>query len=374
MTHNSSQQFGFGRGVPPIKNEAGFPVSDADAGVVTGPLPGMSMRFGDPLEELPAEAVEKFRKLELRRDEAHVLLQAAIESQQELQRDVTGDQARIKRLMQHPHEGGFGLADDAPQVAAEQKKLDRKRAEQRRLTALSEARGTIWKNAAELVRNIEQAVVTHSGGYVAEIVGGDAPTFKGNILDAVEGRRRRGRELQADLHRIRSSPWPSALAKQKMRERIEQLAESGRPWVEQAIENGAEIPFPTQTHPVRILNGGPGLIGFAELPDMLALMTWLHRDALIAALDREIAEVADDPSAMTHEQRQKAEAQIRADLLAVERQECALIEIAQAQGLPVEYRGDCDPRAILGFEWVAAPAPVPREGDGQAGVVRRVGP
>ena len=80
---------------------------------------------------------------------------------------------------------------------------------------------------------------------------------------------------------------------------------------------------------------------------MLAILTWLHRDALIAALDREIDHVADDANAMTREQRQNADTQILADLLAIEREECALIEIAQAQDLPADYWVDCDPRAVL---------------------------
>jgi hypothetical protein len=141
--------------------------------------------------------------------------------------------------------------------------------------------------------------------------------------------------------------------------------------VEQAIENDAEIPFPTQTHPVRILNGDPGLIGFAELPDMLALMTWLHRDALIAALDREIDEVADDPNALTAAQRQKAEAEVRADLLAVQRQEAELVWKAQGDGAAVLHRPDIDPRALLGVQLTPTPAPAPRKDDDQ---VRRVGP
>ncbi len=63
---------------------------------------------------------------------------------------------------------------------------------------------------------------------------------------------------------------------------------------------------------------------------------------------------------MTAEQRQKAEAEVLADLLAVEREECGVIELAKSQNLPADYRLDCDPRAILGFEWVTAPPPIAR--------------
>jgi hypothetical protein len=43
------------------------------------------------------------------------------------------------------------------------------------------------------------------------------------------------------------------------------------------------------------------------------------------------------------------------DMIAVERDECALVWAAQAQGLPVEYRADCAPQAILGCELITAP-------------------
>ncbi|MCK1641667.1 hypothetical protein IVA95_30020 [Bradyrhizobium sp. 157] len=91
-------------------------------------------------------------------------------------------------------------------------------------------------------------------------------------------------------------------------------------------------------------------------------------------MDREIDEVANDPNALTDEQRRKAEVEILADLLAIERKECALVKTAQSQGLPADYRVDCDPRAILGIEWVAAPPPAVREDAGQASLTRHIGP
>jgi hypothetical protein len=47
---------------------------------------------------------------------------------------------------------------------------------------------------------------------------------------------------------------------------------------------------------------------------------------------------------------------------------------AQHEGLPADYRVDCDPRAILGIEWVAAPPPAAREDAGQASLTRHIGP
>ena len=64
-------------------------------------------------------------------------------------------------------------------------------------------------------------------------------------------------------------------------------------------------------------------LAFTEVPDTLALICYLHRDAMIAALDREIATEADDKAALTHEAREKAEAEVMGDLLAVERDEAS---------------------------------------------------
>jgi hypothetical protein len=140
---------------PQIRNEGGgFPTAPSVPIDTGGPVPGvMVFHTGDAVEEvlLPAPAaLEKFRKLELKRDEAAVLVRAAVEDQQTLRTDILGHQAQIKRLTQHPHYGGFGLANDEPRVSAEQARLDKKLADQRRLTALSEARGQIWKSTAEL--------------------------------------------------------------------------------------------------------------------------------------------------------------------------------------------------------------------------------
>jgi hypothetical protein len=59
---------------------------------------------------------------------------------------------------------------------------------------------------------------------------GPEPTLnkgENGILDAIENRRRRVRELRADLHRIESAPFPSSHAKAQMRAQIGQLAQAG---------------------------------------------------------------------------------------------------------------------------------------------------
>jgi hypothetical protein len=87
----------------------------------------------------------------------------------------------------------------------------------------------------------------------------------------------------------------------------------------------------------------------------IALVAWLDRDTLIKRLDAEIDTEADDGSALTHEQRQQREATVMADLLDIERQEAALTWSVMEQGLPVEFRPDISPIAILQVQLITIP-------------------
>ena len=89
---------------------------------------------------------------------------------------------------------------------------------------------------------------------------------------------------------------------------------------------------------------------------------WLHKDALVSRLDALISEEADDKAALTHEARQKAEAEVLSDIVANERDEAALTWQAQAQGLPIEHRADISPLAILQCRLITTPHAVPSSG------------
>ena len=181
------------------------------------------------------------------------------------------------------------------------------------------------------------------------------------VVDAIERHRRRVRELRADLHRIESAPYPSSSAKQRMRAQIGQLAQRGAPSASSLVEHDREIAWPTQSAQSKVYNAEKGAIAFHETTDALALVAWLHR-ALIATLDREIASEADDPAALTHEARQQREAEVMGDLLAVERDESALVWQAQSERMPVEHRADISPLALLGLRLITAPRAVPSPG------------
>jgi hypothetical protein len=102
-----------------------------------------------------------------------------------------------------------------------------------------------------------------------------------------------------------------------MREQIEALAMQGAPSVSSLIELDGKIEFQTQRVTSEV-HAERRSLAFTEVPDALALVAWMHRDALIAALDREIAVEGDDKAALSHEARQQREAEAMGDLLSVD--------------------------------------------------------
>ena len=92
------------------------------------------------------------------------------------------------------------------------------------------------------------------------------------LLDQIENRRRRVRELRAASHRIQSAPFPSSYAKQQMSAQIEALAMSGAPNVSNLIEHDRKIEWPTQTLRSEVHNTQVPSVAFAETHDLLPLM------------------------------------------------------------------------------------------------------
>ena len=168
-----------------------------------------------------------------------------------------------------------------------------------------------------------------------------------DLLSALERIRRNGRELKARLHTMRSSCFPSAYCKKRMREMVEQLAQRGAPDVASLIEHDRQIEWPRQQVQSQVRDGDHLALGFAEVSDAVALVAWLHRDALIKRLDAEIDSEADDASSLSHEDRQRREAEVLGDILAQDRIEAAMVWSGQSQCLPVEHRQDCSAMAIL---------------------------
>jgi hypothetical protein len=264
----------------------------------------------------------------------------------------------LKRLLAPASEGGFKLPEGDSRVLAAERALEKATAAFERLQERQQARAASWQSASAALANVEAWLRdARPSGTVLRDDEGDPPKLnKGeSLLDGIERLRRRTRELKADLHRIESAPYPSSHAKAKMRAQVEALATQGAPSVALLVEHDGEVEFQTQRLQSEVFGSTERSLAFAQVPDTLALTCWLHRDALIAALDREIAAESDDKAALSHTDRELRTSEVMGDLLAVERTEAALVWRAMSEKLPVEFRADINPQALLGIALVTAP-------------------
>jgi hypothetical protein len=339
---------------------AGFQPGPATETVAPTPLPAgphVLPQF-DPIDRLthvPA-AAEKMRLLGQRSDDQHAIIPEFETVRAASMRKIEAMNA-LKRLTDHPQDGGFGLKDDDRRVIEATKTVEKTTADFNRLQELQEVRAAAWRAASQAKAACED-FLRHGvpGNCRLEAIETEPPPLKKGegILDAIEARRRRVRELRADLHRLASAPFPSAYCKQQMRAQIEQLAERGSPSISRLVELDGQVEFETQ-HLKSMVVAEQRLLAFAETPDALALIAWLHRDTLVKRLDELITSESDDKAALSHEQRQQAEAEVMADLLAIEHEESLFVWQAQSQNLPVEHRSDISPLALLGLRLVTIP-------------------
>jgi hypothetical protein len=280
--------------------------------------------------------------------------------------DKIRHQTRIAELTKHQSEGGFGLDASAPQVISERRKLERVENELARLTELREVRTTRWQAAARLDQTIADWLM-HGGipaNCVIETIE-DQPVAellkKGETLnDGVLRFRHRLRELDADAHRVNSSPWPSSEQKRKATDFINQLAERGRPNFESMIEQNSAFSVPTimLTSLVRGIET-PALAFADDVPDALGILCWVLRDQLLAMSNSELDEIADDKVAMDQKQRDIALAQTNSDRLAAEKSEVSLIWAAEARGDVIDFRSDTTPCAAIGVALKNVPRAAP---------------
>ena len=136
------------------------------------------------------------------------------------------------------------------------------------------------------------------------------------------------------------------MAKERARAEIEALAERGQPSVFPLIESRDEPIYWSERAFTDALIGGR-VITAAGDPPALPLLFWLHRDAIIAKVEAQIDAVADDPNALTAQQRAEQIGEIDRDRLAVHVHEEYWVTVAIDDGVNVIRRADADPRALL---------------------------
>jgi hypothetical protein len=122
------------------------------------------------------------------------------------------------------------------------------------------------------------------------------------------------------------------------------------------VSRDGEIAFPTRTFRADVHNVLGGAIAFTEMPDIAALIAFLLKPTLLAAVNSAIDASANDRASLSVADRQKRTSTTQSELLRVERDEAALIWRAQREGMAIEHRADCSALAVLQCEIITAPA------------------
>jgi hypothetical protein len=348
--------------------EGGFrPASESESqaafDALNAPLPAgfLVHETGDVIDSLPSEA-SRSRLLALRQramDTRSIWLPISDELREQ-RLDKQRTDVRLRQLTLARGAGGPGLDDNDPQVTDIKRKLARLNAEIARLTTLETSRGDVMNNAAALLRDVE-AWLRRGRPDGTQLVEA-APIEINDVLkkgervhNGIERLGLRIRELNADRHRIESATFPSAACKQRMRAQIESLANRGTPSVDMLIEHDGDIGWPLTMQRLPLIAMGEQsmqITGSAtgETTDVLALFCWLHRPALVKALDGLVDSEADDGNALSVSDREVRLSEIARDRLRIEREEACLVWAAQAQGDGTEFRSDASPQAVLGVE------------------------
>jgi hypothetical protein len=251
--------------------------------------PGFAPPSIDPIEFLPEPVAEKLRRLRLRSKEAHRLIPPFFELQ-ELTTEKIAASAALHRLTSSAAEGGFNLKRDARQCVEAQQTLNRLTAEARRLSDLRDIRSEQWRAASGALSNVESWLRQGKPGNTAvEAVEIEAPRLLKNetVLGGIERLRKQGEEVKATLSRIASSPFPSRHARIKIKQEIETIAKAGAPVISDVLANNKLIIWPQKQIGSHVIGADQQrLLGDATVPDTLALLVWLLREPMLAALDK----------------------------------------------------------------------------------------
>ncbi|MEH3117102.1 MAG: hypothetical protein PGN25_05695 [Methylorubrum populi] len=320
----------------------------------TGSGGGLAHAFEQPYEDrgqlpgqLPKHVAQFIDELEMTNDELNAAVNASHESflDERVERDRI--RAHIQEMERHPQ-----LRRDDKVYVVAQKQLQ---ASRERVAALQERHGRVqarWQPLNGLVTSIAKWRVDHAGDMI-EPFAGPAPKLARNEkpLDAIGRLRKRVAEIRQEAGRIERAPIPAAEAKAAAKAFIEHMAFAGRPDVAPLLrgENKPDWPHLAyhSQHPVWT-DGGHHQVAAAGFNfDAVGLTAWLHGPAMLKALEAQIdAEAKDDRAIPTEGRAERLEA-LAAEMLAIEREEEAIIRAVAEDGIPVERRPDASPEAVL---------------------------
>ena len=302
----------------------------------------------DHLAILPKKAKERVLLISERREEIQAVYQKlsaewwkehdALKLQQDNLRCLTD------RDLAYRHGTLYVTEDDPSYVSAKDKvekaatKFERLDARKRSIEGRQQSILRVHENVERFVRqlNAENAKVAMRNCAIKPKEGETAENAIGALREKIATR-------EADRHELQSKPYTVAEAIKIATAQISKLAERGRPNAYQLIDH-LNMTWPTQHG---LGDDYRGSRPHFEYPDALGVLAWLHKDALLAAIERDIRAAGDDENAISEADRIARDAALSAEILDLEYTECAAI---WQNGDIDLLRPDCSPEAILGID------------------------
>lgn len=296
----------------------------------------------DVLDKLPGVTREKLVALRDAAESARAISKISYERIKELGSKRAATRAQLEQLSANSRS-----RSDDPSIAEGQKLLEKIERDLAAQQTEYSARQERARPLGQLVRRCESYISEVSSIELAPPT--PLPKLAGPIVAEVEKIRARIADHKRAIRVALNAPIPSAEAKRRAIEEIDQLAQRGEPDTLGLVEGARSIVWPSIDIPASLIagpNGGGVAEGRTET-DTFGLFAWLHRDALVAKISALIERDADDGHALTDPQRAAIIKKSKTDMLADERIEEALITLGEQQGQMIVRREDCDVRAVL---------------------------
>jgi len=321
------------------------------------PTSGPESALAKRLKKLPPYAqakIERLRRAETRSQAITDGLATAIEREREARDEVRRelgfwDRAHRPAFFRHEENPQTGeikaieLAED-PERTAIVRRIDGHTAELQRLQGemAAVARTPTEPITSWLLAQDPFAEFVSAEAALPKLARGDT------LAAALERNNADQRRLADELASIRNAPRTIAEAKAAMRGEIEGIAARGRPSVN-GLFNGDGVGWSQETVQAGAYGAHNNVVGFIA-NDAFALVVWTHKDAIIKALDAEIEREGDDTNAISADAQKVKIIELEARLLALRRQNEAIIDRVEADGAGHIQRTCTDPLVLLGIE------------------------
>jgi hypothetical protein len=260
-------------------------MDNVKAAISPAPSPGRPrQRPDDVIELLHGHAAKRFIDLRRKRDEARAL--AALPS------DELNTLRRQRTAAMNRKTGDYGRPRDAATIAAidvELVEIEANIADVQRIKADRDQKVSSDNQVVLAVENYALDFLLTSSTLLHTIK--PAVSRKGeNEVDSLYRVRGEISDINADITDTKSRPLPSAEAKAKARDHVSRLIEAGRIDVSGLLRrSGGSVQWP-QAYSAR------------QEIEMQAVLANICRELLIARLEKEVDELADDERALTDEQ------------------------------------------------------------------------